>query len=94
MNIFLSYTHYKLNFKVYRSKTCYFVNKLATIIYSNYLFHWGGRIQFLIDNSSTSFSQVGEADVEQLSQKVMDWIDKAKSKKKSTKKPRSISYEA
>ena len=38
MNFFLLYTHYKLKFKVYRSKTCYFVNKLATIIYLNYCF--------------------------------------------------------
>jgi hypothetical protein len=38
----------------------------------------------------TSFSQVEETDVKQLSQEFMDQIDKAKPKKKSTKKPESI----
>jgi hypothetical protein len=59
------------------------VNKLTTILYLEYLFLWGGRVQFLIDNLRTSFSQVGETGIEQLSEKSMDQIDKVKSEKKS-----------
>jgi hypothetical protein len=44
-------------------------------------------------NSMTSFSQVGEIDVKQLSQGSVYMIDKAKLKKKLAKKPGSISYE-
>jgi hypothetical protein len=38
-----------------------------------------------MDNLRTSFSQVGETDIEQLSEKSMDQIDKVKSEKKSPK---------
>jgi hypothetical protein len=36
MKFFLAYAHHKLNFKVYRSRTCYFVKMLATMLYSKY----------------------------------------------------------
>ena len=78
----LLYTHYKLNFEVHMSKTCYFASKLATIIYLKYLFIWSGKVQFLTDNSRTSFSQVGKTDAKQLSQEFMDYIDMTKSTKK------------
>ena len=85
----LLYTHYKLNFEVHMSKTCCFASKLATIIDLKYLFIWSGKVQFLTDNSRTSFSQVGKTDAKQLSQEFMDYIDKTKSEKKSTKKPKN-----
>jgi len=83
----LLYVHYKLNFEVHMSKTCYFASKLATIIYLKYLFIWGGKVQFLTDNSRMTFSQVGKTNAKQLSQEFMDYNDKTKSEKKSTKKP-------
>jgi energy-converting hydrogenase A subunit M len=38
---------YKLDFEVHRSRTCYFVKMLATMLYSKYLFALSGRVQFL-----------------------------------------------
>ena len=38
MNFFLLYMHHKFNFEAHGLKTCYFVNKLAIILYSKYLF--------------------------------------------------------
>jgi hypothetical protein len=82
-----------LNFEVQKSKTCYFVNKLVMVLYSKvFFFLWSGRVQvqFLTNNSRMSIFQVGETDVEQLSQRFTNHIDKDKPEKKSTKKPRSI----
>jgi hypothetical protein len=70
--------HYKLNFKVHGSKTCYLVNKLGTILNLKYLFLWSVRGQFLTYNSRMSFFQVGETNVEQLSKEFMDQIYKPK----------------
>ena len=42
MHFSLACTHHKLNFEVHMSKTCYFMNILATILYLNYLFIWNG----------------------------------------------------
>ena len=50
--------HHKLNFEVQMSKTCNFVNRLATMLYSKYLFLWSDQVQFLTNNSRTSFSEV------------------------------------
>ena len=90
MDFSLLYTHHKLNFENHKSKTCYFVNKLATILYFKYLFPWCGKVQFMIDNSRMNFSQVEETDIKQLYQEFIDQIDEAKSEKKSAKKPESM----
>ena len=45
MDFFLLYTHHKLNFEVYRLKTCYFMNMLAIMLYLKYLFFWSGIVQ-------------------------------------------------
>ena len=47
----LACKHHNLNFKVHRSKTLYFVNMFAKIIYSKYLFFWNKKVQFLTNNS-------------------------------------------
>ena len=46
------------NFKVHKSKTCYFKNRLAFMLYSKYQFIWSGWVQFMIVNSRMSFSEV------------------------------------
>jgi hypothetical protein len=56
------------------------MNKLATILYSKYLFVWNGRVQFLIDNSRTSFPQMKDTNEEQLSRGLLGQIDKVKPK--------------
>ena len=58
MEFFLAFTLYKLNFKVHWSRTCYFMNMLATLLYLKYLFIWSGKVQFLIDNSMMIFLEV------------------------------------
>lgn len=58
MDFSLAYTHHKLYFEVHMSKTYYFMNMLATMLYSNYLFMWKGRIQFLKVNLKASLSKV------------------------------------
>lgn len=40
----LAYANHKLNFKVHRSRTYYFVKMLATMLYLKYLFTWSGRV--------------------------------------------------
>jgi hypothetical protein len=39
MNLYLLYTHHKLKLEAHRLETCYLVNKLATILYSENLFY-------------------------------------------------------
>jgi CRISPR/Cas system CMR-associated protein Cmr3 (group 5 of RAMP superfamily) len=58
MNFSLACTHHKLNYEVHKSKTCYFINMLAIMLYSKYLFLWSERVRFLIDSSRVSFSEV------------------------------------
>ena len=50
--------HHKLNFEVHKSKTCNFVNRLATTLYLKYLFLWSDQVQFLTNNSRMSFLEV------------------------------------
>ena len=38
MDFVLPCTQHKLNFKVHKSKTCFFVNRQVTTLYSKYLF--------------------------------------------------------
>jgi hypothetical protein len=63
MEFSLADTHHILNFEVQGSRTCYFVNMLVTMLYLKYLFIWGGRVQFLKNNSWASFSKVERTDV-------------------------------
>jgi len=58
MNFSVACTHHILKFEVHESKTCYFVNLLATMLYSKYLFLGSGRVQFLTDNSGARFLEV------------------------------------
>jgi hypothetical protein len=63
MDFFSACAHHKLNFEVHRSKTCNFVNRLATMLYSKYVFLWSGRVQFVTGNSRASFSKVEWTDM-------------------------------
>jgi hypothetical protein len=63
MDFSLACTHHNLNFEVHRSKTRYFVNMFAKILYPKYLFFWNRKVQFLTNNSRPSFSKVKATDV-------------------------------
>lgn len=58
MKFFLAFKLYKLNFEVHRSRTRYFMNILATLLYLKYLFIWSGKVQFFIDNLMVIFLEV------------------------------------
>jgi len=51
----LVYTHQKLNSKVHKSNTFYFINRMAIIRYL--IFFWSDLVQFLTVNLGASFSQ-------------------------------------